>query len=79
MQERVETGDDASIEAVQLRTFGLFEFCVRPERFKQTGGQRSVNAFEKFQEEYANAIAFGAQSIAVRRRDLIDQALGSAF
>ena len=46
MKELIEIVSNLLIEAIQLGSFVVLEFGVRPIRLKEAGSQRRVNAFE---------------------------------
>ena len=50
LQKVVETGGDASVEAIELGAAGVAQLGIGTEWTEQTSGQRSVNTFKKFQE-----------------------------
>ncbi len=64
VDERVEVIDDALVEAIELRSALAGKRCVGPHRRQQAGGQRSVDTFEKLQEDKADRIALGKNPVA---------------
>jgi hypothetical protein len=62
-QELVKTGDDASVEAVELGTAGIVQLCIGAESAEDSGSQRSIDAFKKLQEHHADGVTVGKQPI----------------
>ena len=79
MQEFVEAGNDASIQAVELRAAEFVHLGIRAEWPEQTGGERRIDAFEELEEEQTYRVSLREQSIATGARDLFNQTLGSEF
>ena len=73
LQEFIEAGEDASVEAVKLGAVGVVQLAISAEWSKQTGSQRSIDAFKEFEEDHADGVALGEQSIAARARDFLNQ------
>jgi len=59
LQEFIEAGKDASVEAVQLGAVGVVQLATSAEGSKQTGSQGSINTFERFKEQQADGVALG--------------------
>jgi hypothetical protein len=63
LQELVEAGGNASVEAVELGAAGVAQLGIGTEWTEQTGGQRSVDTFKKFKEHQADGVALGEEPI----------------
>ena len=46
LDERIETNDDAVVEAIELRALLVRDFGISADGAKKTGGQRGVDALE---------------------------------
>ena len=79
MNKRVEVIDDALIQAVELRSALAGEVGVGSDRREKAGCQRSVDAFEKLQEDETDRIAVGEELVAARVRQFLDETLGAQF
>jgi hypothetical protein len=55
--QTVEVVGDLLIEAIELRSLVRLKTGVRGDRSEQAGGQRRIDALEKFQEDEANRVA----------------------
>src|SRR5918996_4862977 len=75
--EVIERVGDALVEAVQLRELLRRNLGLGEERSQEPGGKRSVEAVEELEEDHAEAVALGEQSIPPRMRKLFDQPLGA--
>ena len=63
MQKVVETGGDASVEAIELGAAGVAQLGIGTDWTEQTGSQRSVNTFKEFKEYQADGVALGKQPV----------------
>ena len=73
-EERIEVSDDPLIQPIEAMEFLFGQTRVRADGIEQTSSERRVDAFEEFQEEDAEAISLGHESVAPRVRDLFDEA-----
>jgi hypothetical protein len=62
--QAVEVIDDFLRETIELRSLVRFEAGICVDGSEQTGGQRRIDALEKFQEDEANRVAVRQELIA---------------
>ena len=68
MNEVIEIVDNTLVEAVELRSFIGLEAGIAFDRAKDTGGKRSVDPLEQFEEDQADGVTGREQLIAPRAR-----------
>ena len=73
----VEGVGKALIEAVERRTLAVGEGSVSGDRVEESSGQWSVDAVEEFQEDQADRISLGRQTVAAGAGQLFDKAFGA--
>jgi hypothetical protein len=64
MQQAVEIVDDTLIEPIELMPFCVLEASIAVDRLKEPRGQRRVDAFEQLEEDDAEPVAFGEQTVS---------------
>src|SRR5580658_8157045 len=60
-----------------MATFVLGEFAITGKRLENTGGERSIDTLKQFQEEHANGIALGGETVTTRVRQFFYQTFGA--
>src|SRR6266436_4787880 len=70
----VEGVGKALVKAVERRALAVGEGLVSGDRVEESSGQRSVDAVEEFQEDQADRISLGQQTVAAGAGQLFDKA-----
>src|SRR5947209_20630413 len=73
----VEGVGKALVKAVERRALAVGEGLVSGDRVEESSGQRSVDAVEEFQEDQADRISLGRQTVASGAGQLFDKAFGA--
>src|SRR6266404_3942252 len=73
----VEGVGKALVEAVERRALAVGEGLVSGDRVEESSGEWSVDAVEEFQEDQADRISFGQQTVAAGAGQLFDKAFGA--
>jgi hypothetical protein len=55
----IGAGDHARIEPGKLGTADILQLCIGAEWAQDSGSQRSIDAFKKFQEQQADGVPMG--------------------
>ena len=76
-EQCVKVGRNALIQTVKSVALLFGERRVSRNRSKETSGQRSVDPLEEFQEEHADAVALGHQSITAGALNFLHEAFGA--
>jgi hypothetical protein len=76
-QEMVEGVGNALVSAVERRAPAVGEGLVSGDRVEESSGERSVDAVEEFQEDQADRISLGRQTVAAGAGQLFDKAFGA--
>src|SRR6478672_4535233 len=65
------------VKAVERRALGVGEGLVDGNRVEESSDERSVDAVEEFQEDQADRISLGRQTVAAGAGELFDKAFGA--
>src|SRR5438132_4896989 len=72
----VEGVGKALVKAVERRALAVGEGLVGGDRVEESSGERSEDAVEEFQEDQADRISLGRQTVASGAGQLFDKAFG---